>query len=622
MKKLLSVTAIVICLCMIFSSAMANDGNVEISFRVGESTLKINGVDTTVETPYVVGDGVTLVPVRVITEAFGAKVGWIEETETVTLEYPDVNITLQIGNSVAEVNGKAVTLLAAPELTVAGYTMVPLRFISENFGAEVSYDEATEAIKVVKQASGDDSSTVIGSIDNDYIGDSYYGWTMENPKDMTMEERSFDGMYTCFSYGEENTIYITYQTIDEDYDFEKEFSNNKSSLSDYTLVKADKNTDGPVKSAHFQAKDKEDFLNVQYYVTEKYLTEVIGIFDNTDAAKKDEFIRIMGTFKTSFDSKAHDLSNAENGWRNFEDEFTGLSLMIPDNYYQYESDSQNEFDFMTTDVDDTTSRISAGMYSKSEVGSASQLAAKDLESNKSFINNKVVSYTDIISMIYNGIEVYEYTETISGSLGEDHERKDVFFEKGDYVYNVSVCVKTPSDRKDIIFSKVLGNLKVNDINTDDVGIIMRNDRDSDYVYKSKADDWTLELPNTFSEITVTNNNAVYVDSMTGCMLTVNSADADRNSTDVMEFMKTYTTETLKKKHTYIEEPISQEKFGSRHFVTATIRFDDETRAYTKCYSLFDSRKLFVISATIPEISYSKETIKRVDDIAKSITVTN
>lgn len=38
----------------------------------------------------------TLVPVRVITEAFVSKVDWDSETKTVTIDYPDVNIVLQI----------------------------------------------------------------------------------------------------------------------------------------------------------------------------------------------------------------------------------------------------------------------------------------------------------------------------------------------------------------------------------------------------------------------------------------------------------------------------------------------------------------------------------------------
>ena len=35
--------------------------------------LKINGIETEVETPYVTENNTTLVPLRVITEAFGAK---------------------------------------------------------------------------------------------------------------------------------------------------------------------------------------------------------------------------------------------------------------------------------------------------------------------------------------------------------------------------------------------------------------------------------------------------------------------------------------------------------------------------------------------------------------------
>lgn len=621
MKKILSVIALILCMCMAHISVMANNGSVEISFRVGDSTLKINGVDTTVETPYVVGDGVTLVPVRVITEAFGAKVGWIEETETVTLEYPDVNIILQIGNRVAEVNGKAVTLLAAPELTEAGYTMVPLRFISESFGAEVSYDEISEAIKVVKQSSDNSLSTVIGAIDNDYIGDSYFGWTMENPKDMTMEERSFDGMYTNFSYGEKNAIYITYKTIDEDYDFEKAFSDNKSALSDYTLVKADKKTDDAIKSAHFQAKDKQDFLNIQYYVTDKYLAEVVGIFDNSDATKRDEFVRIMSTFRMKFDSsKAYDLSNAKDGWRNFVDDFTGLSLMIPDDYFQYESDSQNEFDFMSTSVDDNVSRISVGMYSKSEVGSASDLAAKDLENNKRYKNENVVKYSDVINMTYNDINAYEYTEYVSGGLDIDCERKDVFFEIGDYVYNISIVVKMPGDRKDVIMSKVLWNLKVNDTNSEEIGIIMRNDPDSDSTFTSKNDDWSMELPNTFSEIASSDDDAIYLDSLTGTMLTMYTANAERANTDTLKILKDIVSESMKEKHTYTEEAVNQERIASRHYTTATLRFDKETRSYVKHYVLFDSGKLFLLSATIPELTYSNNTLHRIENISKSITV--
>lgn len=51
----------------------------EITFRIGDDTLRINGKDVTVVAPYE-EDGTTLVPLRVISEAFDAKVDW-EGTE-------------------------------------------------------------------------------------------------------------------------------------------------------------------------------------------------------------------------------------------------------------------------------------------------------------------------------------------------------------------------------------------------------------------------------------------------------------------------------------------------------------------------------------------------------------
>lgn len=130
--------------------------SVEISFKVGDSILKINGSDVEVETPYIAGDGTTLVPLRVISEAFGAEVNWDGETKTVTIVYNEKTVKVQIDSKkavVSEANDSSVAgveteLEEAPQLTENGVTMVPLRFISESLGAEVGYDNATQGITV------------------------------------------------------------------------------------------------------------------------------------------------------------------------------------------------------------------------------------------------------------------------------------------------------------------------------------------------------------------------------------------------------------------------------------------------------------------------------------------
>ena len=57
---------------------------------------------------------------------------------------------MTVGSKTALVNGEEKTLEEAPELTDGGFSMIPLRFISESLGATVGYDNATAQITVEK----------------------------------------------------------------------------------------------------------------------------------------------------------------------------------------------------------------------------------------------------------------------------------------------------------------------------------------------------------------------------------------------------------------------------------------------------------------------------------------
>ena len=120
---------------------------VTISFNIGDAVLNINGEKIEVTAPYIAGEGTTLVPLRVISEAFGAEVTWDGETKSVKIVDGTTEIALQIESNTAVVNGEEKTLDAAPELT-NDTTMVPLRFISETLGAELGYVHETQSITV------------------------------------------------------------------------------------------------------------------------------------------------------------------------------------------------------------------------------------------------------------------------------------------------------------------------------------------------------------------------------------------------------------------------------------------------------------------------------------------
>jgi len=96
-----------------------------------------------------VESGRTLVPVRFFFERAGATVTWNADENSCTLIYNDIAVKVYIDNNTAEVNG-AKKELDVPARLISDKTMLPLRFISEQFGFNVSYDELTHTAFVNK----------------------------------------------------------------------------------------------------------------------------------------------------------------------------------------------------------------------------------------------------------------------------------------------------------------------------------------------------------------------------------------------------------------------------------------------------------------------------------------
>ena len=90
----------------------------------------------------------TLVPIRFVSEALGAQVEWIKETNQVRIVEDGKEIILTIGSTSVTVDGKQNTIDCAPVVMAPGRTFVPLRFISETLGAEVDYEETTKKIVI------------------------------------------------------------------------------------------------------------------------------------------------------------------------------------------------------------------------------------------------------------------------------------------------------------------------------------------------------------------------------------------------------------------------------------------------------------------------------------------
>lgn len=97
--------------------------------------------------PAVVNDR-TMVPLRFISEAFGAQVDWDGDTQTATVTsgvYDKITVQFTIGSDTMLVNGAAKTIDAPPVLQ-DDRTLLPIRALSEALGKNVLWDNDTRII--------------------------------------------------------------------------------------------------------------------------------------------------------------------------------------------------------------------------------------------------------------------------------------------------------------------------------------------------------------------------------------------------------------------------------------------------------------------------------------------
>ncbi len=127
-----------------------------IVLQIGSPYMSVNGFSQEIDpgrgTNPVIKSGRTLVPIRAIIEALGGTVEWEEKTKAINIRFESSFIKLQIGNTLAYVNGEYKQIdpqnpSVKPEI-INGRTMVPLRFVTENLGCTVDWDDNTKTITI------------------------------------------------------------------------------------------------------------------------------------------------------------------------------------------------------------------------------------------------------------------------------------------------------------------------------------------------------------------------------------------------------------------------------------------------------------------------------------------
>jgi hypothetical protein len=118
-----------------------------IELVVGEKQAEVNYKPVVMEQAAYVKQGRTLVPLRFIGESLGAQVAWNDTAKQAVIKLGESTMTVTVGSKVAYVDGEMTTLEVPAEIK-GGRTFVPLRFVSESFGAFVDYDSEAKSVLV------------------------------------------------------------------------------------------------------------------------------------------------------------------------------------------------------------------------------------------------------------------------------------------------------------------------------------------------------------------------------------------------------------------------------------------------------------------------------------------
>ena len=125
-----------------------------LSFASSNINVTINGVEVIFPDakPFIDAKaGRTMIPVRFIAEGLKSEVEWNAEDRVVCINKGDNNIQLTIGSNIAIVNNESIKL-DTEAIIHEDRTYVPLRFVSEQLGAEVDWDGSTRTV-IIKEES-------------------------------------------------------------------------------------------------------------------------------------------------------------------------------------------------------------------------------------------------------------------------------------------------------------------------------------------------------------------------------------------------------------------------------------------------------------------------------------
>ena len=118
------------------------EGLTTISMQIGNKHVALNNENKILDAAPLISQNRTMVPLRFIAETFGADVSWAQDTKTVTIVIDGKVLTMRINQDLEGFG-------AAPIIS-NGHTMVPISYISKELGANVIWVPSTKTVAIAR----------------------------------------------------------------------------------------------------------------------------------------------------------------------------------------------------------------------------------------------------------------------------------------------------------------------------------------------------------------------------------------------------------------------------------------------------------------------------------------
>jgi len=203
----------------------------------------------------------------------------------------------------------------------------------------------------------------------------------------------------------------------------------------------------------------------------------------------------------------------------------------------------------------------------------------------------------------------------------DYVGYDIFWEYGDYLYNLAISVRKSEER---LIQRIIDSVLFEKIDRDVVGILFMDklSEDEDAVVstvKNSAIGFTVNVPSTWSRIA---ENSIFADENKGIFLFVLKIDEAVSKSDLekslAESAKSNDLEIIKNVTEMNRQDLASNSYTG--YTLETLVTADSQKGYNIQYVIVSNNKSFLISASVNETHYSEAVKEIFAKIVKSFMI--